>query len=230
MVGVQARSGVRYSRQSRWLHWDARTILGPMRQFIAFNYYPLKSHLVVQKPDKHTSPASNQFKGRAHLHPSVPTMLQTLVLARRDVAVLIAIVLGTVLLRAFYRLFFHSLAQIPGPRLARVTQAWLTKQYMSGNWHDTYLELHQKYGSIVRIAPNEVSFVDAETLKKLYSYSRAAPKAFQISPRSIFLSDIIRRRGSIILGLCLESKYPFSQKQTIKNAHDDDVRLPQLTI
>jgi hypothetical protein len=93
-------------------------------------------------------------------------MLQKLVPAKRDVAVLIAIVFGIVLLKAFYPLFFHPLAKIPGPRLARVTRAWLTKQYMSGNWHDICLELHQKYGPIVRIAPDEVSFAKCRNSTK----------------------------------------------------------------
>jgi hypothetical protein len=185
---------------------------------------------VVQKPDKHTSPVRKQFKGRAHLHPSVPTMLQTLVPARQDIAVLIAIVFSTMLLRAVYRLFFHPLAKTPGPRLARVTRAWLTKQYMSGNWHDICLELHQNYGPIVRIAPEEVSFVDAEALRKLYSYSRAASKVLKVSTRGTFLSDRIHRRVGITLGLCLESKYPSSRKQTIMNTHDDDAKLRQLTL
>jgi hypothetical protein len=157
-------------------------------------------------------------------------MLQKLVPAKRDVAVLIAIVFGMVLLRAFYRLFFHPLAKIPGPRLSRVTRAWLTKQYMSGNWHDICLELHQKYGPIVRIAPDEVSFADAETLKKLYSYSRAAPKVLKITSRGTFLSDRLRRRVGITLGLCLGSNSRFLQKPIIKNMHDDVVKLPRLAL
>lgn len=77
---------------------------------------------------------------------------------------------------ALYRLLFHPLARIPGPFLAKVTRFWHTKQYASGQWHDISLELHRKYGPVVRIAPDEVSFVDAEALKKLYSYSKPAQK------------------------------------------------------
>ena len=90
--------------------------------------------------------------------------------------VLVAIPLSALLCTTIYRLFLHPLAKVPGPFLAGITRQWQTKQYKSGKWHDVCLELHRTYGPVVRIAPDEVSFVDAETLKKLYSFSRAAPK------------------------------------------------------
>jgi hypothetical protein len=75
-----------------------------------------------------------------------------------------------------YRAFLHPLAKVPGPFLASITRAWQTRKYVSGQWHDVALNLHAKYGAVVRIAPDEVSFVDPDTLKKLYSYAKAAPK------------------------------------------------------
>lgn len=38
-------------------------------------------------------------------------------------------------------------------------------------WHDDILELHERYGPVVRIAPNEVSFVDKAALVQVYGHS-----------------------------------------------------------
>lgn len=74
----------------------------------------------------------------------------------------------------FYRLYFHPLAKYPGPFLARVTD-WNTA------WHawkgDRYLELylaHEKYGPVVRVAPNMLSFNSASALKSIYGHSNVS--------------------------------------------------------
>jgi cytochrome P450 len=77
---------------------------------------------------------------------------------------------------ALYRCVLHPLASIPGPFTARFTGLWRTYHYFRGTWHDDVLDLHQTYGRVVRIAPNEVSVVDGETLKKLYGHGKPAKK------------------------------------------------------
>ncbi|PWN92576.1 cytochrome P450 [Acaromyces ingoldii] len=78
---------------------------------------------------------------------------------------------------AFYAVFLHPLAGVPGPRLAKVTRGWHTYKCFKGQWHQVILDLHEKYGPVVRIAPDEVSFVDATALKKLFGHgSNSAPK------------------------------------------------------
>lgn len=76
----------------------------------------------------------------------------------------------------FYRLLLHPLAGVPGPFVARFTGLWRTRRYFKGTWFDDILELHQKYGKVVRIAPNEVSFVDGEALKRLYGHGKPCKK------------------------------------------------------
>ena len=76
----------------------------------------------------------------------------------------------------FYRLFLHPLAGVPGPFVARFTGLWRTTKYFKGTWFDDILGLHQKYGRVVRIAPNEVSFVDGEALKRLYGHGKPCKK------------------------------------------------------
>ncbi|KIW97748.1 uncharacterized protein Z519_01332 [Cladophialophora bantiana CBS 173.52] len=67
-----------------------------------------------------------------------------------------------------YRLFFHPLRQFPGPYSAKLTK-WTGAYWAStGKLHEIIPALHEKYGDIVRIGPNELSFGDANSIKYLH--------------------------------------------------------------
>jgi hypothetical protein len=82
---------------------------------------------------------------------------------RCAIAVIAFVILATVV----YRLFFHPLAGIPGPLLARCSTLWQNWRYFHGTWHADILRVHEKYGPVVRISPYEVSFIDADALKRV---------------------------------------------------------------
>ena len=88
----------------------------------------------------------------------------------------LALVSVSLLFVALYRLFFHPLSAIPGPLLARVTGLWRSWRYFRMSWHDDILALHDHYGPVVRIAPNEISIVDSPTAKKFYGHGHNALK------------------------------------------------------
>ncbi|KAE9964607.1 hypothetical protein BLS_002862 [Venturia inaequalis] len=67
-----------------------------------------------------------------------------------------------------YRLYFHPLAHIPGPFLARFTSLWLYRLSYSGTEATTIDGLHKKYGPVVRIAPNDVDISDGAALNPIY--------------------------------------------------------------
>ncbi|OQE12327.1 hypothetical protein PENVUL_c001G04696 [Penicillium vulpinum] len=81
------------------------------------------------------------------------------------------------MLQALYNKFFHSLSKVPGPGLASVSELWRTMRYFRGTWHDDIVSLHRKYGNVVRIAPDEVSFVDATALKSIYGMGKTSLKS-----------------------------------------------------
>lgn len=81
------------------------------------------------------------------------------------VASLVAVVL---LIKILYNIYLHPLRKIPGPFLAKATELWRTRKYVKGQWHQDILDLHQRYGPVVRISPNEVSFVDKDALEQVY--------------------------------------------------------------
>ncbi|KAH9886861.1 cytochrome P450 [Xylariomycetidae sp. FL2044] len=76
---------------------------------------------------------------------------------------LVCIVLS-ILLRRYW---CSSIADVPGPRWARLTRLWHMYQIWTGHQNLTILELHEKHGHFVRIAPNEVSITHPEAIKKL---------------------------------------------------------------
>ncbi|KAI1365887.1 cytochrome P450 [Xylaria arbuscula] len=90
------------------------------------------------------------------------------------------LVIWTVFLLAFsssiYRLYAHPLRKVPGPFLARITEIWRTVHYFRGTWFDDILELHRKYGPVVRISPNEVSVVSPDLTKTIYSHGKGTAK------------------------------------------------------
>jgi hypothetical protein len=60
------------------------------------------------------------------------------------------------------------LRDIPSPFLARFTRLWYFFEVYKGSFEITNLKLHQNYGPIVRIAPNEYSVDDVEAAKSIY--------------------------------------------------------------
>ena len=83
-------------------------------------------------------------------------------------AVLAACLLVFPLSLAVYRLYFHPLASVPGPRLAAITRLWYAYQVSQSRLLLQSRELHDKYGPVVRIAPNEVQFDSKEALQAIY--------------------------------------------------------------
>lgn len=75
-----------------------------------------------------------------------------------------------------YRALFHPLAKMPGPFLAKFSGIWRNYHYWAGSWHEDILQLHRKYGRVVRVAPNELSVVDEYAMKQLLGHGTSARK------------------------------------------------------
>ncbi|KAL3440938.1 cytochrome P450 [Aspergillus insuetus] len=83
---------------------------------------------------------------------------------------------------ATYRLLFHPLARVPGLRIAAVTSWWECYQDLfvdqGGEFTNKVEALHDIYGPIVRITPDEVHIRDPEWALVLY----AGPGHVQVLP------------------------------------------------
>jgi hypothetical protein len=67
-----------------------------------------------------------------------------------------------------YRVFLHPLRNFPGPFFARVSSIWISTQLKNNNRHIKLLELHQKYGSIVRIGSSDLSICRPSAIEEIY--------------------------------------------------------------
>ncbi|KAJ7760753.1 cytochrome P450 [Mycena maculata] len=75
-----------------------------------------------------------------------------------------------------YRLSpFHPLARYPGPLLCKITKLWFAGIAMGGKQHLYYSELHQRFGDVVRMGPNELSFCDVNAITPMMG-SKGMPK------------------------------------------------------
>ncbi|KIW68677.1 hypothetical protein PV04_04604 [Phialophora macrospora] len=73
-----------------------------------------------------------------------------------------------VMIRVVYNIFLHPLREYPGPLAWRATRLTWVLALQRGYLHRDLLALHDKYGPIVRIAPDELSYVDPRAWKDIY--------------------------------------------------------------
>ena len=81
----------------------------------------------------------------------------------------IVLSIGALVVRALYKRYASPLRHYPGPILASFSRLWKVLSTMSGKTHLQHIELHRKYGPIVRIAPDEVSVASPEAARNLLS-------------------------------------------------------------
>lgn len=68
-----------------------------------------------------------------------------------------------------YRSLFSPICKVPGPGYTLLTSFYLMIQEFSGKRREYIHELHERYGAVVRLGPNEVSFTSLEAIKEIYS-------------------------------------------------------------
>lgn len=73
---------------------------------------------------------------------------------------------------AIYRLYFSRVSHIPGPRLAALTyyyQFYYDAFPHSGQFMFHYGRMHEKYGPVVRIGPDEIHINDMAFYNEMYT-------------------------------------------------------------
>ncbi|KAI0179448.1 benzoate 4-monooxygenase cytochrome P450 [Hypoxylon sp. FL1284] len=64
----------------------------------------------------------------------------------------------------------HPLSRFPGPRTAAISNFLHCYVFLRGRQPYDLLELHRKYGPVVRVAPNELSFNTGQSWKDIYGF------------------------------------------------------------
>ncbi|KAJ9642832.1 hypothetical protein H2199_004353 [Coniosporium tulheliwenetii] len=83
-------------------------------------------------------------------------------------AYLPAILIVLVILHLLRNKYRPVLRDIPGPTIAAYTKLWRLYDVRRGQAHRTAIELHRKYGPLVRIGPNHVSVADSKEIANIY--------------------------------------------------------------
>lgn len=86
-----------------------------------------------------------------------------------------------IVLRILYALLISPLVSplrnIPGPVAGRFTNLWWFLRVYRGDFQYDNIALHRKYGPLVRVAPEHVSFDDPASLKTVYGIASKFPKS-----------------------------------------------------
>ncbi|KEF62035.1 uncharacterized protein A1O9_00007 [Exophiala aquamarina CBS 119918] len=82
-----------------------------------------------------------------------------------------ALALGYLGSLIIYRLYFHPLASYPGPILAKLSDLYALSIAFNRSRTFKQYELIKKYGSPLRISPNELLFADLEAWSDIYGQS-----------------------------------------------------------
>ncbi|KAL4804321.1 cytochrome P450 [Aspergillus unguis] len=97
-------------------------------------------------------------------------LLSEVPIAKVASTVLIIAVLK-ILVQAIYNLYFHPLAKYPGPKLAAVSEIWFARTWTGGRTAQVIQQAHEKYGDVVRIAPNDLNFISLQAFKDIHGHS-----------------------------------------------------------
>lgn len=98
-------------------------------------------------------------------------------LTGRPVAAGGLILAAITLVYVFYQRYLHPLARYPGPFLASITDLWQAYQFFTLKQPYYLTELHEKYGLVVRYAPDKLSITYESAIPIIYQKSsKAMPK------------------------------------------------------
>lgn len=76
-------------------------------------------------------------------------------------------ILVLIVLRFLFRRYVSTLRKYPGPFLASGTRLYTLYITWRGRTHEDHIALHRKYGPIVRIQPNQLSFASPEAARQI---------------------------------------------------------------
>lgn len=72
------------------------------------------------------------------------------------------ILIALFIARSIKRRYFNPLYKYPGPFLASISRSWKVLSTASGHTEHDFIAMHEKYGPVVRIAPDELSFASPQ--------------------------------------------------------------------
>ncbi|KAI1264068.1 cytochrome P450 family protein [Xylariaceae sp. FL1019] len=89
---------------------------------------------------------------------------------------LATLVVGGISAYVIYQCFLSPLASFPGPFAAKISKIWRARFIYTGRSREM-VEVHRKYGPVVRIGPNDLSVGDPDAFRQIYRSNGAFVKA-----------------------------------------------------
>ncbi|KAJ5920461.1 cytochrome P450 [Penicillium verrucosum] len=130
---------------------------------------------------------------------------------------LLAIVPGICLVNIIKH-YCDPLRSIPGPFWAKFTRLWYLREMLTGKSRETVVKLHEDYGSVVRIAPNEFSISDMDIMREVYgprtTFEKSEAYAPFTNPGGVTL--VSERNNRAHRELRRKFHFSFSYSQVIK--------------
>ena len=96
--------------------------------------------------------------------------------------IVLCLIITYVILLPLYRLYIHPLSRYSGPKLLAATNLVHIYHVLSGSWVHKVLALHEEYGPVVRVAPDEISYITEEAWNDIYKTPRSQEQLKKIFP------------------------------------------------
>lgn len=109
---------------------------------------------------------------------------------------LVALFVAFHVVGVIYNIFLHPLRGFPGPFWFRASVLPRSLTNMKGVLLYEVAEMHRKYGPVIRISPNELSFNDPQAWKDIYG-RKATRNVFEL-PHDASFYNPLRREPSIL--------------------------------
>lgn len=107
-----------------------------------------------------------------------------------------SIILVALIAHLLYNKYGYGIHAIPGPLLASFTDLWRFALVTGRRPELKHIELHRKYGGIVRLGPKVVSVADPNAVKAIYAINGGFVKVFIEN-----LHDFLFRSTCIFFGV-----------------------------
>ncbi|KAK4233426.1 cytochrome P450 [Achaetomium macrosporum] len=120
------------------------------------------------------------------------------------VATLALLLVIRILTQILHRRLFHPLRSVPGPWINSVSELPAAFALVTGNQHLYYRSLHEKYGPVVRVSPNELSFISVEAREEVYGLRKSG---LNMEKSPIFLGAVGRVDGQTGVSLALNKDH-----------------------
>ncbi|KAF2173632.1 hypothetical protein M409DRAFT_15910 [Zasmidium cellare ATCC 36951] len=104
----------------------------------------------------------------------------------------------TLVSNLIYDIWFHPLREYPGPRYAAASRIWYSLHVFRGHHKNAIKRLHDEFGLVVRIAPNELSYIDPRAWEDIYGRSAHENRTAALEKELDFFETAFNNSDSLV--------------------------------